>query len=402
MLKAQIIGVGAAGNKAALELINSKVVDLKDVMLVNSTTRDIPQSFKEHQGLVVHIGNDVLDGCGKQRDKGKQLALEAIQSNKLNLNSFINPDTDLIIIPTSTEGGTGSGASIIIADYIKEDEDIEAEVIMMAFTGFEEDPRSSKNTINFFKDLRDDYQVQIIRNAKFLSETNNDILKAEILANKEFAIRTSILLGNPLQESGQNIDRTDLLRTSTNYGYADILYKEVPDKIRNTSQFNEIVKEMIDNTKGMDVNNASQNLMATIINIPEEEKTNIDYGFPNIVDHYGYAYDKFKHIQSIKAQPTFIAFICTGMEIPIKEIEAVYVNYSENRKRVSTNKESISSSLSDFVTDDEDDIFSNSKSKSSNKNSFFKKYGLETPNVPKNNSSNKSVKSDKDKGMSEY
>ena len=43
MLEAQVIGVGAAGNKAALELLkNGTVGDKNRIMLINSTPKDIP------------------------------------------------------------------------------------------------------------------------------------------------------------------------------------------------------------------------------------------------------------------------------------------------------------------------------------------------------------------------
>jgi len=404
MLKAQVIGVGAAGNKAALALIKTNVIDVNSTMLVNSTMRDIPNGF---QGKVVQIGNSTLSGCGKERSEGKRLALEALQSGKLNLDSFIDPLTDIVIIVTSTEGGTGSGASVIIAQYLKKV--LHCNVHIFAFTGFEEDARGLYNTVEFFKDLDEEYTVQIVRNKKFLQEANNNFSKAETMANTEFATRISILLGNPIVPSDQNIDKTDLFKISTTPGYMDIQYKEISEKVKNVTRFNEIIKDMIDESKGMDIDNPSQTLMGVIINIPESERGSIDYDFKEIVEHYGFPFEKFRHIQSKEDICTFIAFVCAGMKIPIKEIEDVYDKYVESTSKVDKKKDDFRSFLSDLTADETDSIFNlrnrnkavDKQPSEEDKDNFFKSFNLETPNVPKNNSSNKIVKP-KDNGMKNY
>lgn len=408
MLKAQVIGIGAAGNKATLEAINSKVVKVENTMLVNSTLRDIPKEYDSKNGKVAEIGNSELEGCAKQREDGKSLALTALQNNKLDLDGFIKPDTDLVVVVTSTEGGTGSGASVIIAHYLKAV--LKLNVLMFTFTGFEEDVRGLSNTVEFFKDLKEEYTVQILRNKKFLQEANGNMLKAETLANKEFAIRLDILLGNPIKVSHQNIDRRDLFKMATTHGYMDIQYREITDKIRNVTQFNEILQDMIDSSKGMDVNSPSQTVLGVIINIPENERDFIDYECKTILNHYGDApFDKFRHIQSEKGMSNFISFISSGMKIPVAEIQDVYDKYLETTERVNKERDEFLSSLNKFNIKEEDNKFNigqrgddskllNDKSKKD----FFDSFNLETPNLQKNNNSNKSIKTDSSTDMKNY
>ena len=40
-MKAKLIGIGAAGNKAAMTAIENGVFDRKDVLLVNTTRKDM-------------------------------------------------------------------------------------------------------------------------------------------------------------------------------------------------------------------------------------------------------------------------------------------------------------------------------------------------------------------------
>jgi len=43
----KILGLGAAGNKAAITAIEQGVVEKENVLLFNSTIRDIPENWKE-------------------------------------------------------------------------------------------------------------------------------------------------------------------------------------------------------------------------------------------------------------------------------------------------------------------------------------------------------------------
>ena len=47
MLKAKVIGIGAAGNKGAIELVEQKIIDSKDVILFNTTLKDVPAAYKD-------------------------------------------------------------------------------------------------------------------------------------------------------------------------------------------------------------------------------------------------------------------------------------------------------------------------------------------------------------------
>ena len=408
MLSAQVIGVGAAGNKAAFELVKSEVIRIEDALLVNSTLKDIPTEYKDHRELVVQIGNSSFDGCGKEREEGKNLALEAIQNKKLNIDSFVKPTTNFVIILSSTEGGTGSGASIVIAKYLKTV--MHVDVKIYAFTGFEEDPRGLRNTVEFFKDLRSDYSVHVIRNKKFLPIVNNNFAKAEIAANKELSIQISVLLGHAIMPSDTNMDDTDLKKVSANYGYTDVLYREIDDKLRGVEDFNRIIRSMIDNSKGMDINNPTQTLMGIIINLPESERDSIDYSWTEVINHYGEPFERFRHIQYDDEKKRFFAIITTGMELPIEEIQLVYDRYKERKNKINKNRKDFDSAFEGLDMDDEDNAFNfrnknkdvDAKPSEKDRSEFFNSFNVETPNVPKNNSSNKIIKSNNKDTMSGY
>ena len=45
-MNVKLIGIGAAGNKAAINAVENKVIAIENVMLINSTLRDIPADYK--------------------------------------------------------------------------------------------------------------------------------------------------------------------------------------------------------------------------------------------------------------------------------------------------------------------------------------------------------------------
>ena len=379
MLEFQLIGIGAAGNKAAIEAIESKVVSAENVMLINSTLADVPDKYLKGAGCTIcEISNSDVGGCGKNYKKGERLCLEAMQNGKIDIDSFVKPTTKFVVIVASLEGGTGCGAQPVIAHYIKEE--LGVPVIVYGFLGFEEDNEGSKNIINWFKRLPEDISVHCISNKNFLDSNRGNYSKAEQAANIEFAIQLSIIAGNCIKKSDQNIDQQDLLNLVTDPKYSIIEYREIDEHIKNADHFSSILKNMIDNSKSLRVESHYQHFLGVIVNIPSADTDNIDYSFKEIISRYGIAEKKFKHIQSYSELPTFIAFISTGMQLPLEEIQAVYDRYVKSKSAIDKDNTDKNSFFSKMVFDDDDEELAPvAKNK---KKSFFESYGVQTPNVP--------------------
>ena len=61
---------------------------------------------------------------------------------------------------------------------------------------------------------------------KFLDKANGNKIKAEKLANEEFANKVKIILGQMIVDSEQNIDETDLKKIITTTGLMVVEHKE--------------------------------------------------------------------------------------------------------------------------------------------------------------------------------
>lgn len=351
MATASVIGIGAAGNKAAISLIENGVIAREKVMLVNSTVKDIPTDYTD---IAVKF-KAAEGGCGKERDLAKNLALGALKNSEINLDSFADPSDSFVIIVTSSEGGTGCGASAIFAKYFKDVVGIP--VHLFVFTGFEDDGRGLQNTVELFQDIEAEYIVEAISNKKFLDDpdVNGNKIKAEKKANQEFAMRIKILLGGLICNSDQNIDETDLYKLTTTPGYMMIDYRPLKN-IKNIEVFNKVLIDMIDNSKSLDISEPSAKRLGVIFNVSEKSQDFIDFGATVLRDRLGFPYEYFQHIQSI-GDSEFVAFIASGMQMPLDEIKEVYEKYKEQSAKVNKKQDSFFDFVGDLRGNSEDAMF---------------------------------------------
>ena len=390
-METKVIGIGAAGNKAAIALIEQEILDASHVMLLNSTLRDVPLNYK----AIAKKFSDTLGGCGKERKLAQQFMINALQNDVFNLEGFIDPKDDMIIIASSSEGGTGCGASIVLAEYIHEV--LSIPVHMFVFTGFEEDARGLANTVEYFQELDSSFTVQAISNKKFLDETGNK-LRAEKEANNAFASKVRTIMGIDLVDSTQNIDETDLKKIVNTPGFMVVETVNITSKLKNTAMFNELCASLIDNTSSLDFDPSAKRI-GVILNIGEKTKDFIDYSFSTLKSKLGSPFELYTHIQS-ENDPEFISVIASGINLPIEDIEAVYNKYMEESSKVEKKKDAFFSKAKGFTHMEEDSIFDSATKRMTNKlvpdasvkKSFFNKFN-KTNNYNFNNILNERAKS---------
>jgi len=373
MLQAKVIGIGAAGNKAAIKLIESGILETTDVLLLNSTLKDVPSAYKQYAIEFVSSSK----GCAKERDLASQITMDNIANGSINLDGFLAPEDKMVIILNSSEGGTGCGASTVIARYFREV--LEVKVHMFVFTGFEDDSRGLKNTVDYFKELDPSYVVEGVSNKKFLDEFYGNKIKAEQAANDEFVSRITILLGKSIVESEQNIDAKDLLKLTTTPGYMSMCYGNL-GKIKNVEDFNKVVTSIIDNNKSLDTNPGCV-CLGVILNITEKTSNYIDHRFKVIRDRFGEPKDTFfTHIQNVH-EDEYIQIVAAGMKMPIDEIKAVYDEFSSRMNSMDRSKDEFFGMDFDTKIDSFDDG-SNKVSASKiqeNKANFLRSFGANQP-----------------------
>lgn len=374
-----IVGAGAAGNKAAITLIEEGVETPDNILLVNSTLRDVPENYRS---LAIQFENS-FGGCGKEREKGGKLLLGSLKNGQCaqRFKALLDPDTELVIVISSTEGGTGSGSAYIIAKYYRDV--LKMPVLCFGFTGFEDDGRGLQNTIEYFQDMREDYIVQAISNKKFLDNTSNRI-EAQKAANKEFAERIRILKGMDLIDCEQNIDEMDLYKVAAGTPGYMIIGKASLAKLKSEEQFAKIITDMINSNKSIETNKSAKRL-AIILNAKEETRTLAEARIDLLKDKLGFAYEVFLHDQYDEDQEEYIAFIASGMKMPLDEVQEVYDRYKENSEKTDKSKDSFFDIANQLKGNDEDGMFNVRKSSiednenaiNSREDDFFKDFQVE-------------------------
>ena len=362
-MKTKLIGIGAAGNKAAIKAIESGVFTKDNVRLMNTTDRDVNHDYDE---ISIIFGNQ-RGGCGKERNLAKKLMLAALKDGSVDLSDFIENDDDVVIIVSSSEGGTGCGASTILAKYI--DSVLGKNIHLFVFTGFEQDARGLQNTLEYFKDLDEAFTIESISNKKFLDDSINKA-DAENKANEEFVKRLRVFLGLDLRESDQNIDETDLYKLSTTAGFMDIEKHELKN-IKNTADLSAIIRETFDYSKSLEYEKTAKRI-GIILNVSERTK-NIDPDISVIFNYTGEAFEVYNHIQIANPGETeYIAIIVAGLKLPIEELKAVYDTYIQRTTNIDKTHDNFLDEIGGFDAVEEDSMFNlKAKKKQKNADSIF-------------------------------
>ena len=109
----RVVGVGGSGKNAINHMINSKVRGV-EFIAVNSDAQDLHRSLAKRK---IHIGKNLTRGLGTgmNPELGKRAAEETRQEIQEALSG-----SDMVFITCGMGGGTGTGASAIIAKIAKE------------------------------------------------------------------------------------------------------------------------------------------------------------------------------------------------------------------------------------------------------------------------------------------
>ena len=379
MVKMQIIGCGAAGNKAVIDLIEKEYInrDKFDYLLINSTSKDIPVDYREKSMI---FGQNQLGGCGKERTKGKRMLLEDTENGIRAIEDKINPDTELVVVCGSTEGGTGSAAIPIVSKYVKSV--LKIPTIAVLFFGFNDDARGMQNSIEICQELSEDIGVISICNSAFMESANGSKIRAEKMANIYFACIMREISGVGIYESSQNIDDTDLRKVLFTAGYIrieSILLKN----IKNIEQFNKRVNDAIDNdSASIDSPTKSAKRIACIFNV-KSNADYVDYSCNVFKNRFGMPYELFTHIQDSLESAEYITVIASGMDLPIDFVKDIYNQYKKTSSIIKKDRDNFFDEMNTLHGNSEDamfNMFDNIEDKSSidkDRESFFKEFEID-------------------------
>ncbi len=109
----RVVGVGGSGNNAVNHMINSKVRGV-EFLAVNSDAQDLHRSLAKRK---IHIGKNLTRGLGTGMNP--ELGKRAAEETRQQIHEALQ-GSDMVFITCGMGGGTGTGASAVIAKIAKE------------------------------------------------------------------------------------------------------------------------------------------------------------------------------------------------------------------------------------------------------------------------------------------
>lgn len=325
MNKSFTFGCGQGATKAMIYCIENGTLDRNECCIVNSTVKDIPEDYQDD---AIIISPDQEAGCGKERNYAKSLMLAYLHQNPNAIESRIPQYIKYVNILTTTEGASGSGASVVLARWIATQ--IGLPVIITLICGFETDTRGLQNTIEYFKDLEGvDYVIRTVSNKKFLEHTNNTFV-AEKMANKDISTGIKVINTFDIVDSEQNIDDTDHFKLITNPGMMFATEVQFDKKLKNNSQFEQLISDAIDYSSSLDFT-PSATKIGIFMNISDDNLSVIDTNFTTLKKKLcGTTIEEFFVHRQYVDGPEFIRIIASGMNLPKEELVDIYNKYQKS------------------------------------------------------------------------
>ena len=111
--KIVVIGVGGAGNNAVERMIEEHMHDI-DFWVFNTDKQVLSSSCAEHKVL---LGKDITDGHGAGGDP--EIGKKAAEATEKDIKDIVE-GADIVFIAAGMGGGTGTGASPVIARIAKD------------------------------------------------------------------------------------------------------------------------------------------------------------------------------------------------------------------------------------------------------------------------------------------
>lgn len=112
--KIKVIGVGGGGGNAINTMMESQKIKNVEFVSINTDS----QSLLNNQATTkIQIGDNLTKGLGSGADP--EIGRQAAEESQENIKEIV-ADTDMIFITAGMGGGTGTGASPIVAEIAKE------------------------------------------------------------------------------------------------------------------------------------------------------------------------------------------------------------------------------------------------------------------------------------------
>lgn len=180
----KVLGVGGSGRNAVNHMINSKVRGVEFVIM-NTDVQDLHNSLTRKK---IHIGKNLTRGLGSGMNP--EIGKKAAEETKEEIQDVIK-GADMVFIASGMGGGTGTGASPVVAKMAKELGALTVAVVTKPF-GFEGSQRM-RIAEDGLKELSKEVDALIvIPNDRILSTVSKETTIKEAFAVCDDILRQAV------------------------------------------------------------------------------------------------------------------------------------------------------------------------------------------------------------------
>lgn len=179
----KVIGVGGGGGNAVNYMYR---LGIKDVNFVVCNT-DLQALRNSPVGVKIQLGTTLTEGrgAGNNPETGRKAALESMEE----IQSILASNTKMIFITAGMGGGTGTGASPVIAKAAKEMDILTVAIVTIPFPF--EGPLRLEQAINGINELRQYVDSLLVINNGRLREIYGDLRISDAFARADDVLATA-------------------------------------------------------------------------------------------------------------------------------------------------------------------------------------------------------------------
>lgn len=202
--KIKVVGVGGSGGSAVDRMVKTNIRGV-DFVVMNTDVQALHHNSADHK---LHIGKTITRGLGAGMDPemGKRSAEEARNEIRESLK-----DSNMVFITCGLGGGTGSGASPVIAEVAREAGALTVAVVTRPF-GFEGPQR---------KAIADQAYEELARKVDTIITIPNDRV-LQIIDKKTSLLEAFKIVDDVLRQGVQGISELITVPGLINVDFADV------------------------------------------------------------------------------------------------------------------------------------------------------------------------------------
>lgn len=335
MLKVGVIGLGNAGNQIAKLAKEAGF----DAIALNSSERDL-QTVKDVVAAVT-IGDE--KGAGKDRSIAKSFIKEAapelLQSGILDEAIL---DRDIVLLPTSLGGGTGSGMTPVLRAALAQLRPETHFIIVGIVPTISESLAAQQNTLEFLQEMkRTNPTYMLYDNAKYENLGPVSMIQT---VNKEIiedfkTIRGDYQVSTPFT----SIDEKDAMKIYQTPGR--VVVGRAYDFKEKDLDAASIEERIINHIKlGAHAELETDRIvkrLGLIVNLPQSLYETLDTTIPQAKKVFGEPVEGFEHIAVDDRYTSRVIVAMSGLSFPDDRIQKTIQRIEEVQAKLAEEKESI-------------------------------------------------------------